>query len=181
MICIGIACSDYVRSQTVGMLVALFKARPDMGLIIKQSPYVHDNREQIVVDFLADPRNFTHLFFVDSDMLFKPDVLDTLLADDKDIVGGQYYKRNGKDKDPVINTRYETLPPRLFVNYAVATGCVLIKREVFEKVPRPWFSLGTAEHWLGEDVFFCKKAKEFGVEVWIDGRLEIGHIGEKIY
>lgn len=183
-IAIGIACSDFVRTRTVGMLVALFKARPDSRLIMKISPYVHDNREQIVADFLKT--DCTHLFFVDSDMLFKPDALDKLLAHDKDIIGAQYYRRNEeKDKDPVVPTRYDmpgsSYPNRIFRNYAVGTGCMLIKREALEKIPRPWFGLGTNERWLGEDVFFCEKAIENGVEVWMDASLTVGHIGEKIY
>lgn len=182
-ICLGIASSDYIRTQTVGTLVALFKARPDMKLIIKQSPYVHDNREQIVKDFLQT--DCTHLFFVDSDMLFKPDVLDSLLEDDKDIIGAQYNKRIGREGVHVAPTRYDlpgmSTPDHPFVNQIVATGCLLIKREAFEKIPRPWFSMGTEENWLGEDVYFSRKARESGVETWIDPRLKVLHLGEYAY
>jgi len=182
-VCIGVAASDYIRTQTTGMLIALFKARPDMRLIIKQSPYVHDNREQIAVDFLET--DCTHLFFIDSDMLFKPDVLDKLLASDKDVIGGQYNRRIGKEGVPVVNTRYNlpgmSYPNHIFKNYAVATGCMLIQRVVFEKIPRPWFSLGTEENWLGEDVSFCRKCKENGIEIWMDASLPVGHVGEFVY
>src|SRR3990167_9844428 len=129
-VCIGVAASDYIRTQTTGMLISLFKARPDMKLIIKQSPYVHDNREQVVKDFLQT--DCTHLFFVDSDMLFKPDVLDALLVDDKDIVGAQYNRRMGLEGRHVAPTRYDlpgmATPNHPFVNQVVATGCLLIKR-----------------------------------------------------
>src|SRR3990167_484785 len=156
-VCIGVAASDYIRTQTTGMLIALFKARPDMRLIIKQSPYVHHNREQVVDDFLET--DCTHLFFVDSDMLFKPDVLDKLLASDKDIIGAQYNRRLGKEGVPVVKTRYNmegvTMPNHPFKQHPVATGCLLIKREVFTKIPKPWFAVGLdeAKSWIGEDVY----------------------------
>lgn len=154
-----------------------------MKLIIKQSPYVHDNREQIVRDFLETP--CTHLFFVDSDMLFKPEVLDELLKADKEIIGAQYNKRVGKEGVHVAPTRYDmpgmSTPDRPFVNQVVATGCMLIKRSAFEKIPAPWFSMGTETNWLGEDVYFCRKAKENGVETWIDPRLKVLHLGEYAY
>ncbi len=181
-ICVGVAANDSFKTQTVGTLIALFKSKPDMRFILKQSPYVHDNREQIVVDFLKT--DCSHLFFVDTDMIFQPSVLDDLLAHDKDIIGAQYYKR-GTDKEPVAPSRYDmpgmAYPHHIFKNYAAGTGCLLIKREVFEKMPRPWFGLGTPDQWLGEDVFFCKRAKESGFEVWIDPMLEVGHIGDRIY
>ncbi len=178
------SCSDFIRTRTVATLIALFKAKPDMRFIVKISPYVHENRERVAEDFLKT--DYTHLFFVDSDMYFQPDVLDKLLASDKDIIGAQYYRRNEtKDKDPVVPTRYDmpgmSYPNRIFVNYAAGTGCLLIKREAFEKIPKPWFGLGTEDNWLGEDVFFCKKAKENGIETWMDAGLAVGHIGERIY
>jgi len=182
-IALGMAVGEYIRSQTTGMLVALFRARPDMKLIIKQSPYLHDNREQVIDDFLKT--DCTHLFFVDSDMLFGPEVLDYLLKQDKDIIGAQYNRRMGKEGVSVAPSRYDlegmSPPNRPFINQVVATGCLLIKREVFKRIPKPWFSMGTPENWLGEDVYFSKKARENGVEVYLDDTQRIGHIGEFTY
>ena len=86
---------------------------------------------------------------------------------------------------PVVNKRYDlpgmSYPNHIFKNYGVATGCMLIKREVFEKISRPWFALGMPEAWLGEDIFFCRKCKENGIEIWMDASLSIKHIGEHLY
>lgn len=183
--CLGIAMFENCKTKTVGTLIKLFKANPDMGFIMEQGPYVFANREMIVARFMNDPRGFTHLFFVDADMIFEPDVLDKLLAHDKDIVGARYFKRQGKEREPVVNTRYDmpgaVMPNHIFKNYAVATGCLLIKRAVFEKIPRPWFSMGTPEKQMGEDIYFSVKAKENGIECWLDPTLSIGHVGEFTY
>ena len=176
--------ADFCRMKTVGTLIALFKARPDMMFISKSGPYVFSNRNQVVEDFLLT--DCTHLFFVDSDMLFQPEVLDRLIADDKDIVGAQYNRRIEKENDPVVATRYQMnpgdqLPQRVFKNYAVATGCLLIKREVFNKIPKPWFFHGTEERPEGDDIHFCNKATANGYELFIDGSLKVGHVGSKTY
>lgn len=182
-IMVGIGASDYIRTQTVGMLIGLFRKYPDMKLAIKQSPYIHDNREQVVDEFLKT--DYTHLFFVDSDMLFGPEVLDYLLKQDKDIIGCQYNKRMGKEGVSVAPSRYDlegmSAPNHPFINQVIATGCLLIKREVFSRIPKPWFSMGTPENWLGEDVYFSKKARENGVQVFLDDTQKIGHIGEYVY
>ena len=184
-ICLGMAMFENVKTKTVGTLIKLFKSRPGMGFIIEQGPYVFANREAVAAQFMNDPRNFTHLFIVDADMVFEPDVLDKLLAHDKDIVGARYFKRQCKEREPVVKTRYDmpgaVMPNHIFKNYAVATGGLLIKREVFAKIPRPWFSMGTPERQMGEDIYFSEKAKQNGIECWIDPTLSIGHIGEFTY
>ena len=182
-IVIGMAVAETLRVQTVGTLIKLFQTHPDMGFIFEQGPYVSFNREEIAARFMNG--DGTHLFFVDSDMTFEPSILDALIAHDKDIVGARYYRRQGKEKDPVVKTRFDlpgmSLPNHIYKNYALGGGCMLIKREVFEKIPRPWFSLGPIENPCGEDIYFCKKAKENGVEIWEDGNLAVGHVGLKVY
>lgn len=177
------AVSELIRTETVGTLIKLFQKRPDMGFIFEQGPYVSFNREEVSARFMNG--DGTHLFFVDSDMKFEPDVLDTLLAHDKDIVGARYYRRQGKEKDPAVKTRFDmpgmSLPDHIYKNYATATGCMLIKREAFEKIPRPWFSLGPVDKPEGEDIYFCRKAKEAGVEIFEDPTLQVGHVGTKVY
>ena len=184
-VCLGIAMFENCKTKTVGTLIKLFKSKPDMGFIMEQGPYVFANRETIVAQFMNDSRDFTHLFFVDSDMVFEPDVLDKLLAHDKDIVGARYFKRQGVEKEPVVKTRYDMpgvqMPNHIFKNYAAATGCLLIKREVFEKIPRPWFSMGTPEKQEGEDIYFSRRARECGIEIFLDPTLSVGHVGEFTY
>lgn len=177
-IAVGMASSGVMGMQTVETLVKLFKSDPTMGFIYKQSCYVHYNRETIAEEALAG--GYEYLFFVDSDMKFEPDVLSKLLVHNKDIVGAIYNKR----LDPptkIFNVRHDPLPNKLFKQNILASGCMLIKMEVFKKLPKPWFFLGTETLQLGEDVYFCKKARENGIELWCDPTLNVGHVGEKVY
>ncbi len=55
----------------------------------------------------------------------------------------------------------------------------LIKREVFEVVPKPWF------HWeednaSSEDFYFFEKAKEAGYEVRIFSEVRLSHLGDNL-
>jgi hypothetical protein len=55
------------------------------------------------------------------------------------------------------------------------TGCLAIKREVFEKVPRPWFE-GNGE--TGTDIMFCRRVREAGFPIHVDLRVQLGHLIE---
>ena len=66
----------------------------------------------------------------------------------------------------------------------MGTGIILIKTEIFNKIPRPWFSFKTSElgnTLNGEDWMFCLRAKEAGFQVWVNITLQIGHIGQTIF
>lgn len=136
-------------------------------------------------------KDYTHLFFLDSDMVFPKGTLQRLLNHDVDIVGGFYVrKRNnfwpnafklgerpsGKYLTEWINEYKEV--------EAIGTGCLLIKRHVFEKVKVPWFEY----QWNGdpdgkmitEDLVFCEKAKKLGFKIYCDGTIKCGHVGSMI-
>lgn len=75
-------------------------------------------------------KDITHLWMVEDDMVIPPDTLSTMLAMDKAVVTGDYpVNKNGRGavftiKNQVIYT---------------GTGCLLIKREVFDEIKRPFF------------------------------------------
>jgi GT2 family glycosyltransferase len=67
----------------------------------------------------------------------------------------------------------------------VGGGCLMIRREVFEKLKEPWFqsewifSNFPGEHgWLlkTEDVWFCEKAQEAGYNIHLDTRIKSPHM-----
>lgn len=56
---------------------------------------------------------------------------------------------------------------------AVATGCILIHRDVLEDMPKPIFEY--RNHGNSEDLTFCKEAKERGWSVYCDLSTICGH------
>ena len=171
---IGVVSGEYIRAKTVNTLLDL-ERRYGYDWVIKQGVLVQKNREDIVVDALK--KDYTHLFFVDSDMCFDARVLGRLLEDDKDIVGVMY-----KTRDLTDDTTVKLLPDtgildHLFKCSAVGAGCMLIKMSVFKKLDRPYFFIEDK----GEDVYFCDKARAKGIDVWCDPTVAVGHIGEYIY
>jgi len=128
---------------------------------------------------------FTHMLWLDDDHVFEADLACVLASHNKDMVSALYYARVGKTlpvvyvkggekKDKFKHYSLVVAPERLFECDAVGFGAMLMRRDVLDRVPQPWFTIDWKS---GEDIAFCVKAKEHGVQIYCDGRYKLGHIG----
>ena len=146
---------------------------------------------------LLDP-NWTHIMWIDSDIEFVPQCVHSMLVDDKPIMGGFYPKKGlpidfasspmpgGEDDENWFETDY------------VATGFMLIKREVIEGMieaypERQFFYQGSDNFYdlfspyidtempnrlyLTEDYAFCRLARAVGYKSYMSKRFTLGHHG----
>lgn len=133
-------------------------------------------------------KKFTHLLWLDDDHTFNPDMAVKLASNgDKDMVSAVYFGRTeplpviylrDNNHDQKKHLKYYPLvffPQKLFQCDACGFGALLMKRDVLDRVPEPWF---TIDHRGGEDIAFCEKARDYGVKVYADGEYMLGHIGE---
>lgn len=154
---------------------------PDLGMITYRNAVAA--RNDLVKKLLEG--DFTHLFFMDSDMKFPAASLGRLLQHDKDIVGGFYVrKRSGFLANAFVDIekgRTVKWCDKLEKVDALGTGCMLIKRKVFETMAAPWFEYKPypedSTQVQTEDVVFCDKARALGFEIWCDGTIKCGHVG----
>ena len=138
---------------------------------------------------------FTHLLFIDNDMVFDDGALLRLLALDRDIVGALMVTR-GAPYTPVVKKKNKDGEWKTYPNIetmakegrfasdcdGVGTGFMLIKMGVFEKLEKPYFAIPPfGETLMGEDMYFCDKAKKAGFDICVDAGLIVGHIGEYVY
>lgn len=151
---------------------------------ITDRAYTHSADNILAQNFLADP-TWTHFFHTECDMVLQDDTIIKLLAIDQPIVSGVYFLRNGRGQACLYVKAYYT-KDNPFVHSPVSIfptdrpfcldpnghgglpglGCVLFKREVFEKVTYPWFDL--KEGMYGSDMFFFTKVRDAGLDVWIE-------------
>src|SRR5208282_1348742 len=57
----------------------------------------------------------------------------------------------------------------------ISTGCMLIKMEVFDKIPYPWFETVEYPDKMTEDVYFCNKVLGAGYKILGHGGVLCGH------
>lgn len=143
-------------------------------------------------------QGYSHVFFLDDDVIAPPDTILRLLAHKKPIVSGIYYRRSPPLSVPVMlrftpdgGTAYvsEFKWPDLIKVDLVGAGCLLIERGVLETMKAkggrcPWFEWRVDRMDLppherfSEDFTFCVRAKrEFGYDVLIDTSVQCQHVG----
>lgn len=141
-----------------------------------QKIIVDNNRNYIVKQFLQTQGDY--LIMIDEDTTPNRNPLD-LIEFNKDILvcaipimqEGNSIAFGVFDKvteDGLFKNAKYTVGDKLTKVYAGGTGCIIIKRQVLEKVKKPfesrWDSDGIRS--LGSDLNFCDKAQKLGFEVW---------------
>jgi hypothetical protein len=160
-----------------------------VSLKISEGTLIANQRAELSLDAMRE--GCSHILFIDSDMRFPQDMISRLLAHDLDIVAtncarrrmptgptAQIYKENG-DRELVWSMPEST---GLQEVGSVGMGVMMIKAGVFKALSEPWYETPWRHDkrgYIGEDVFFCRKAREAGFKIWIDHDVskEIGHIG----
>jgi hypothetical protein len=198
-----------------------------------KSSLVTQGRNLCVNGFLEGGDKYTHLLFIDSDIEFKTETIMKLLAADKDVIAAPYplkhidwqkvYNRinlKGNMEPDVLSKQGYTWPikmenkEQITVVNGIAevshapTGCMLIKRSVFEKmikafpdkkINQPTILNGQqiekeyfynffdtyhepeTKRYYGEDFGFCKRWAEIGGKCHILVDEYITHVGEYRY
>lgn len=138
-----------------------------------------------VEDFLKSEAEI--LFFLDSDVVPPPDLFDMVLDHEKWKVAGAPYPifmtPAGMEQPQIMFTAYKgrgtkglgaaDVPPTgtEYID-GLATGCMFIKREVFEQLQKPYFAFKYDEETRamteGEDLSFCKKVTDLGYKFYVD-------------
>lgn len=151
------------------------------------------NYHEMVKRYLKDDAGWTHFLSVEDDMGFQPDVLHILARRDLPIVGCTYKTNKGWpirwtalgiDKKPLGTDETKSGVEEAYV---IPQGMTLVKREVFENTPRPWFMQGynheTDSYTHAQDYHFCLMAASAGYKCYIDhdASKKIWHVGTKNY
>lgn len=196
-ITLAICTNRDIKARTLQSLLELVDyGKFDFHILVAQRGYtIAENRNYCVVQ--AEKNGSDYLFFIDDDMTFLPDTLESMLAHKVDVVGVNSYSRclplsstvglikEGKYMHPDKHTAWEMkIPSELFKCFFVGAGIMLIDMKVFDKIEKPYFEFIYGKNGMvlhGEDGTFCEKVKKAGMDIYCDGSIEVGHLGEYEY
>jgi len=161
--------------------------------IPKESYSCAYGRNEAVAEALKMEPKPTHIMFVDSDVVPQLDAVQRLISHDKPIVAGWTFQiQPVSPQDPTLviracvsvgerDGRYfmypSELPNELFAVKFFGGACFMVKAEVFERLPWPWFKMVFAKVGIlvPEDFAFCELAKAHGYELFCDPAVRCQH------
>ena len=191
-ILIAVPCMDQVPAPFCQSLAQLQKVG-DCVLSMKTGSLIYTSRNSLATTAIQSEADF--VFWLDSDMVFKPDTLvrmmDTLKKNDLDILTGLYFRRvppyspvlfDKLDIDGVKAdySEYSKIPDDLFEVGACGFGCVLMKTDVFFDVQSKFGNMFAPIGNNGEDVAFCWRARQCGYKIICDPSVICGHVGYSV-
>jgi cellulose synthase/poly-beta-1,6-N-acetylglucosamine synthase-like glycosyltransferase len=177
----------------VGFMVKTTKH--DIDIYTAAGTLIFDQRNKLVKTSLEAKCDY--IVFIDADMRFPKDTIMRLLRHQKDIIGVNATTRT----EPVIPTAknltinedgsctwlpiYSNSFSGISQADGIGCGVMMIKASVFAKLQEPYFYFEQLpdNKILGEDIYFCIKAKDAGIDTWVDHNLsmDIKHIGQYTY
>jgi hypothetical protein len=196
---IGIPSSGFVRAgfahslaNLIGHLASVgISTKPNCPILIQlemvEGSVIHMAREHLVCKALE--WNATHLLFLDDDMVFEANILDSMFGQGCDIVIANYLLKTDNpvflsvDKQGVqIITNQES--DGIEEANSGGFGVSLFNMNVFKNTEQPWFLpvfIKEQMKYTTEDVPFFYRVRKQGFKVFVDhvASKKVEHIGNK--
>lgn len=193
---IAIPCMDTLPVGFVQSLIYMHKG-DNPTVYLKPNTLIYDSRN--ILSLCAIENNYDNVLWLDSDMMFPPDILQRLESHNMPMVTGLYVRRRDPVKpviyatleEPIRNAdgkleknvhHYDDYPRNSFFPVAgCGFGCVLTSVELLKAV---WNRFGPAFSpypWVGEDLSFCHRVNQLGYQIYCDSTISCGHVGTHIY
>jgi len=198
-----IACPtpELVKISVVSNLISIIlhaRRLPDVEVGFSYKTGVRTDRNRNEILKIGLEQGYSHILWLDTDMLFPVNIVEKYLEADKDIVGCLYFKRGypytpiGSYKSKKKEFSYNPLEPQSLPKNQVIEvdglgfGGMMVKSSVYQTMGEDkWCKYGEEYHipleggnHLTHDFYFCRKAQEHGVHIYLHTGIKPGHITE---
>ena len=144
------------------------------------------SRNTLIEDHIhnVEADEWTHVYFIDTDVVPQQFCLENLLALDADVCVGVYplfllnhgFNWSVTDMDRELLLMSEPLPEEPFETRSAGAGCLLVRREVLEDIGWPYFKMIYQPKWENdgnaiksmEDMYFFDKVIDKGYKIIVN-------------
>ena len=193
---IAIPCGDMCHTGFLRSLVGM-EISGQVQFTFAQGSLIYDARNQLAAT--AVEGGFERVLWLDSDMAFPRETFMQLQADldsGKEMVSGLYFSRK-RPIHPVAYTKMyfteengmqvphadvlEAWPDEPFKVAAVGFGVCMMTTDLLKRTREKFGLPFSPVFGFGEDLSFCQRVSELGVDIWVDPAMKIGHIGQALF
>lgn len=189
---IAVPAMDQVPAQFCASL-AMLKRTGDSVVGFEISSLVYTARNNLSAKAIQLGADF--VLWLDSDMVFAPDILERLFADYQegkgDIISGLYFRRVAPFK-PVLFSAVEStaegpftaapesIPDDVFEIAGCGFGCVLMPTDILMDVIGKYGNPFDPLNGMGEDLSFCWRVRQCGYKIVCDPAISLGHVAHMV-
>lgn len=137
---------------------------------------------------ILDGEDYDYVFFIDSDMGWRPEDIAMMIEMDEDVVSGVYVcGTDGKlsvlmdNPEKPGDIQFHTpnsIPNEVFKIHYAAMGFLMVRKGVLETLPYPWFDFRMHPDsgvFMSEDLAFTMSIREAGFDIWCNPDVKITH------
>lgn len=181
---VAIPSRDDMPTESVQSLIKLVERLKTDGIDyevrIETGTLVHVGRDKLAL--YAINSGFSHVLWLDSDMVYTDDILDDLMFSGHDFVSGIAHSRR-KPYSPCLFKsiksveRFEEYPKDTFEVAGCGFACVFISVQILKEVQSHFGTCFLPTKTLGEDLAFCDRARYLNHKIYAEPGAILGHIG----
>lgn len=192
---IAIPCMDMVQTSFMKSMLGLMRVG-ETQVAITVSSLIYDARNNLAAQAINE--GYDRILWLDSDMVFKPDLLVKLARDmdeGREYVSAIYFKRkppftptfykdliysHDKEKNELnitLNSYMDYPKDTIFPIAGSGMAGTLMAVDLIKKVGAAFGHPFSPMLGMGEDISFCWRVQQLGVEMYCDSRVKMGHVG----
>ena len=190
---VAVPCMDMVQTSFMNSLLRLMSV-DETQISFRVSSLVYDSRNLLAGEAVS--QGYDRILFLDSDMVFQPDLLIRLskdLDEGRDYVCGLFfrrkppykpviykdlhYHRDGLKLDMKLEPYLDYPQDEIFEVAGSGFGAVMMTTELVNKVGDKFGYPFSPEMGFGEDLSFCWRVKQLGIPMYCDSSVKVGHVG----
>lgn len=167
----------------IGLQARLIRDGVDFEIKIECGTLIYMARDRLASH--AINHGFTHVLWLDSDMVFHSNIFDDLQWSGEAFVSGIAHGRRSPFPSCVFKDislehlrrwELEEYPTTTFEVAGCGFACVLIETEILAAVMQQCGTCFTPEKQYGEDLIFCKRAAALGYKIFAEPTVRLGHV-----
>ena len=188
---IAIPALDYISATFVARLLKLVNhlhdEKVDFTVYIKSGTLVHCARDWLAS--IAIQEGFTHVLWLDADMVFEETVLEDLQFSGKPFVTAICHSRRPPYNTCLFTSIREKVerwddkipyPTSAFRIAGCGMACVLMDVQILRDIFNSYRTCFIPLKDYGEDLAFCLRAAALGHDIYAEPSTAVGHIGHTI-